>query len=53
MTLDYAEPLLQARKALATYEAAILHGLAADAAQAAMVALANVEQLALYANRQA
>lgn len=53
MMPDYAESLLLARKALDTFHAAALNGLWPDAAQAAMVALANVEQLALYANRQA
>lgn len=52
MTPDYAEPLLLARKALATYEAAILHGLASDAAKAAVEVIAAGELLALYANRQ-
>lgn len=49
---DYAEPLLLARKALATAEAACLNSLWKDAADAAQKAAEQAEQVELYCYRR-
>jgi hypothetical protein len=53
MTSDYAEPLLIARKALATAEAAALNRLWPDMLKAIQDGQAAWDKLEIYANRKA
>ncbi len=49
---DYAEPLLSVRKAMATYEAAVLNEMWPEALEAAEKAQRDLDKLEIYIHRK-